>query len=164
MRSDRVLQARRMRPSSITVAGGGLASPLAKPKISSISSWKRLTSMLREGNMSEGITLHVWPHSGQMYRWHLTCWAPLTWVPWRRGKVPCFQNFLCPEHRAQSFGAQGRSAPFNEDSKICMAGKLRFSRLNRKPTLSPSAITRDGGSTPGFSPTAQCPPLRRHPV
>ncbi|MEI6352170.1 MAG: hypothetical protein WCP06_13825 [Verrucomicrobiota bacterium] len=68
MRSDTLLHARRMQPASFSVAGGGLAPLPAKPKSSSSNCWNRLTSMLRRGNMSAGITLHVRPHLGQRKR------------------------------------------------------------------------------------------------
>ena len=68
MRSDTLLHARRMQPSSFSVAGGGLAPLPAKPKSLSSNSWNRLTSMLRRGNMPAGITLHVCPHLGQRKR------------------------------------------------------------------------------------------------
>ncbi|MFA6174862.1 MAG: hypothetical protein WC701_14465 [Kiritimatiellales bacterium] len=47
MRSDTLLHVRRMQPSSISVAGGGLAPLPAKPKRSSMSDSKRLISILR---------------------------------------------------------------------------------------------------------------------
>jgi hypothetical protein len=65
MRFDNLLNVRRMQPSSISVAGGGLALPPAAPKRPSITSSQRVTGILRYGIILAGITLHVWPQRGQ---------------------------------------------------------------------------------------------------
>lgn len=59
MRFDSFFTVRRMQPSSISVAGGGLALPLATPRRSSSNSSQRLTGILRYGIIPSGITLHV---------------------------------------------------------------------------------------------------------